>query len=142
MSALRLEVTPGGGAGLAVTPSLDEVVALAGRHRQVPLVHEFIADCETPVSAFLKLRDEGPCFLLESAEEGQRLGRYSMIGIRPQAVIRGVGDRLAMIGDDGAVRSLEGADPFAAVEDVVRAVGVAPPAAELAFHGGAVGFFG
>ncbi len=115
---------------------------MVGAHRQVPLIHTFIADCETPVSAFLKLRDDGPCFLLESAEEGQRLGRYSMIGIRPQAVIRGVGETLALLTDRGEVQPLDANDPFGAVEDVVTAARVAAPQAELAFHGGAVGFFG
>ena len=142
MSALRLDVTPGSGSGLAVSPGVERVAELAARYRQVPLVHTFIADCETPVSAFLKLRDDGPCFLLESAEEGQRLGRYSMIGVRPQAVIRGADDGLAMLGDDGRVSALDADDPFGAVEDAVEAVGVAPPAEPLAFHGGAVGFFG
>ena len=40
----------------ASTPSLDEVRALAREHNLVPLRHTFIDDCETPVSAFLKLR--------------------------------------------------------------------------------------
>ena len=142
MSPLRLNVTPPAVAGMSVSPTVDEVSAMAGTHRQVPLVHTFIADCETPVSAFLKLRDDGPCFLLESAEEGQRLGRYSMIGVRPQAVVRGVGDQLAVLFADGAIRTLDADDPFGAVEDVVSSVGVAPPPEPLAFYGGAVGFFG
>jgi anthranilate synthase component I len=142
MSTLRLDVTRSEGSGFAVSPSRDEVASLAGRYRQVPLTHAFIADCETPVSAFLKLRDDGPCFLLESAEEGQRLGRYSMIGIRPQAVIRGVDDKLASLSDLGEVTTLDADDPFGVVEDVVAATGVAPAPDGLAFQGGAVGFFG
>jgi len=46
-----------------------------------------VDDCETPVSALLKLRGEGPCFLLESAEQGQ-VGRWSFLGFRPRAVLR------------------------------------------------------
>ena len=45
-------------------------------------------DCETPVSAFLKLRGAGPAFLLESAEQGQRVGRWSFIGYKPRGVLR------------------------------------------------------
>jgi anthranilate synthase component I len=126
----------------AVSPTLDEVRALGGRYGQVPLVHSYIADCETPVSAFLKLRDGGPCFLLESAEEGQRLGRYSMIGVAPQATIRGEGGALTLRRADGTEQALDAADPFGAVEDVVEAVRMAPPTEPLAFFGGAVGFFG
>ena len=47
-----------------------------------------IDDCETPVSAFLKLREAGPAFLLESAEQGTRVGRWSFIGFRPHKVVR------------------------------------------------------
>src|ERR687890_2745720 len=73
---------------LEVEPSLDEVRALAREHTLVPLRHTFIADTETPVSAYLKLRGEGPSFLLESAEQGQRFGRWSFLGVQPRAVIR------------------------------------------------------
>ena len=65
----------------------DEVRALARDYNLVPLRHTFIDDCETPVSAFLKLRGrrpEYPAFLLESAEQGRRVGRWSFIGLRPQ----------------------------------------------------------
>src|SRR5207248_5648759 len=72
----------------AVSPSLDEVRSLAADYNLIPLRHTFIDDCETPVSAFLKLREEGPAFLLESADQGQRVGRYSFIGYRPRKVVR------------------------------------------------------
>jgi anthranilate synthase component I len=73
---------------LDLSPGLDEVRALSRRHNLVPLRHTFIADCETPVSAYLKLRGSGPSFLLESAEPGQRVGRWSFLGFRPREVIR------------------------------------------------------
>ena len=62
-------------ADLEISPSRDEIHALAAEHTLVPLRHTFIDDCETPVSAYLKLRGAGPSFLLESAEQGQRFGR-------------------------------------------------------------------
>jgi len=73
---------------LELTPSLEEVRELARDHNLVPLRHTFIADCETPVSAYLKLRGDGPSFLLESAEQGQQVGRWSFLGFRPRTVIR------------------------------------------------------
>ena len=73
---------------LEVTPTLEEARALAGDHNLVPVTHSFIEDCETPVSAFLKLRGDGPAFLLESAEQGQHVGRWSFIGWRPKRVLR------------------------------------------------------
>ncbi len=100
----------------------------------VPLRETFIADCETPVSAFLKLRELAPgepAFLLESAEQGQRMGRYSFIGFRPRAVLRW------SLGDPG--------DPYALAAAAVAESRPAPlqdGEDELPFMGGAVGFFG
>src|SRR5436309_16014275 len=74
-------------AAATVRPSLGEARALARDHNLIPVRHTFIEDCETPVSAFLKLRTERqPGFLLESAEQG-RVGRYSFIGFRPRKVL-------------------------------------------------------
>jgi anthranilate synthase component 1 len=142
VTTLRLDVPRRAGSALQVAPGVEEVRALVGRYGQAPLSHTYLADCETPVSAFLKLRDGGPCFLLESVEQGQRLGRYSMIGVRPQAVLRSEGDELALRWADGTERRLDPADPFGAVGDAVAAVAMAPTAEPAAFSGGAVGYFG
>ena len=114
-----------------IEPSLAEARALAERHNLIPLRHRFIEDCETPVSAFLKLRELAPgepAFLLESADQGQRVGRYSFIGFRPRALLRW---SLA-----------DGGDPYAlAAADLAR-FSQAPMADAPPFTGGAVGFFG
>jgi len=117
----------------AVEPSLEEVRALGVEHNLVPLRHSFIDDCETPVAAFLKLRGAGPegrspAFLLESAEQGQRVGRWSFIGVRPREVIRW------SLGDPG--------DPYAIAADAVARVTQAQLPDLPPFAGGAVGFFG
>ena len=111
-----------------VSPSLAQVAELAPRHSLVPLRHEFVADCETPVSAFLKLRGDGPAFLLESAEQGKRFGRYSFIGVRPHEVLRWT---LA-----------DGGDPYAIAAAAVGRYSQAPLEGLPPFTGGAVGFFG
>src|SRR5918999_2585519 len=97
---------------LEVTPSRDEVRELARDHTLVPLRHTFIDDCETPVSAYLKLRGAGPSFLLESAEQGQRFGRWSFLGVQPRAVMRLEQGELRV---DGEPRPFE--DPYTAVAD-------------------------
>jgi anthranilate synthase component 1 len=141
---LRLDLPLRSGSALSIAPGLEAVRALAAEHGQVPLAHTFLADCETPVSALLKLRDGGPCFLLESVEQGQRLGRYSMLGVRPQAVIRAEGEALVLREAGGVERALDASDPFAAVGDAVDAVRMAPPPDPDGppFWGGAVGYFG
>ena len=71
---------------LRLTPTLEEARELAREGNVVPVRARFVEDTETPVSAFLKLRagepEGAPCFLLESAEQGQ-VGRYSFVGLRP-----------------------------------------------------------
>ncbi|MSO44395.1 MAG: anthranilate synthase component I [Thermoleophilia bacterium] len=143
MTTLRIDVPDRPAPGeVPVTPSLDQVRDLAGTYRQVPVVHTYLDDLGTPVSAILKLRGNGPCFLLESAEEGQRLGRYSMIGIDPQAVVRAEAGRVVMRRSDGSEQDLDPSDPFGAVQSLVDDMAMAPPSEPLAFWGGAVGFFG
>jgi anthranilate synthase component 1 len=99
-----------------------------------PVVASFIDDTQTPVSAFLKLRryaGGGPAFLLESAEQGLRVGRWSFIGIKPRALVRW------SLGDPG--------DPYDLVRQEVGAVAKPPldlPGDQPPFLGGAVGYFG
>jgi anthranilate synthase component I len=97
-------------------------------HNLVPVCETFIEDTETPVSAFLKLRGSGPAFLLESAEQGQRVGRWSFIGYKPRKVVRW---SLA-----------DGGDPYALAADEIGRFRQAPVEEPIPFTGGAVGFFG
>ena len=117
--------------GVAVLPSLEQARELARSHNLIPLSCTFIEDCETPVSAFLKLRALAPgepAFLLESADQGQRVGRWSFIGFRPRAVLRW---SLA-----------DGGDPYALAAEHVARFDQAPMDGAPPFTGGAVGFFG
>jgi anthranilate synthase component I len=114
----------------------------------VPLVHTWVADTETPVSAFLKLRGEGPCFLLESAEQGGRLGRFSFIGVRPHVTYRWVGGEFmewsgeAALDPAAAPTSTEPVeDPYAGVAERVGAFRLADVEGLPPFPGGAVGLF-
>ena len=122
---------------LELSPSLDEVRELAGEHTLVPLRHTFVADTETPVSAYLKLRGGGPSFLLESAEQGQRFGRWSFLGFRPRTVIRLEGGQLTVDG-----RPRPHADPYSAVDRELGRYRIAHLDGLPPFAGGAVGLFG
>jgi anthranilate synthase component 1 len=108
-------------------PTFDETRELAVTHNLIPLHQTFIDDTQTPVSAFLKLRDaDRPSFLLESAEQG-RVGRYSFIGYRPRKVLRW------SLGDPGDPYELAAAE--VAAYTVPQLPGLPP------FFGGAVGVF-
>ncbi len=69
-------------------PSLSEFLRLAKRGNVIPVYRQVLADFETPLSAYLKLEGKGPAYLLESAEQGERFGRYSFIGSEPRTVLK------------------------------------------------------
>jgi len=135
---------------LQLEPGLEEARALAREGNVVPVRARVVDDCETPVSAFLKLRagepEGAPCFLLESAEQGQ-VGRYSFVGLRPRALLRWSDGVLSEW--SGAERSATAPptraepapDPYAAVAERLRQYRPAPVAGLPPFAGGAVGFF-
>lgn len=67
-------------------PSLEEVkeIAKSGDYRRIPVCRELYADRFTPVEVMRTLRAASRhCFLLESAENNQKWGRYSMLGYEP-----------------------------------------------------------
>ena len=121
-------------------PSRKEFLRLAKDHTLVPVCRTLTADLETPVSAFLRAAwSERECFLLESVEGGEQLGRYTFIGIEPfkRIVARG---RDVSITEHGKTAHIEG-DVFAVLRDALaghkpaRLPGLPP------FTAGAVGFF-
>ena len=137
-----------------VSPTLAEARVLAREHNLIPLSYSFIEDCETPVSAFLKLRALAPgepAFLLESADQGQRVGRWSFIGFRPRSVLRWSlsdgGDPYALAAEhvarfDQAPIVDVGTSGAAGASATGAGAGAGGGAVGPPFIGGAVGFFG
>ncbi|HMI80849.1 MAG TPA: anthranilate synthase component I [Solirubrobacterales bacterium] len=135
---------------LNLEPGLEQARDLARQGNVVPVRARLVDDCETPVSAFLKLRagepEGAPCFLLESAEQGQ-VGRYSFVGLRPRALLRwSEGTLSEWSGEEAAAgappsRSEPAPDPYAAVAARLQEYRPAPVEGLPPFVGGAVGFF-
>jgi len=133
-------------------PSLDEFLKLAAGGNLVPVTRQLLADVETPLSAYRKIRGQGESFLFESVEGGEHLGRYSFVGCNPRAVVRQTGalveviengrvvERVAVTpGESGAGTAPDG---LAVVERLMaRFRPVAVPGLPR-FTGGAVGFLG
>ena len=126
---------------LTCRPGLDEVRALAAEHDLVPVATELLADCDTPVSAFLRLGVAPGSFLLESVEGGERLARYSFLGRDPLCTVTLRDGMASVVQADGLESREPYSDPLLPVERLVSQyrvaplVGVAPP-----FAGGAIGF--
>jgi anthranilate synthase component I len=133
---------------IRVIPELVEARRLALAHNVLPVTHSFVSDLETPVSAFLKLGAPRRAFLLESAEQGQHLGRYSFLGVGARALVTYRDGRLT-VQEDGDRLEVEHADPFAAAAELISSY--RPPeggalgasgAALPPLAGGLVGYFG
>ena len=80
-------------------------MGLAQRGNLVPVTRKLLADLETPVSAYYKIRGQGESFLFESVEGGEHLGRYSFVGCNPRAIVRQTADRIEHIKDGKVVES-------------------------------------
>ncbi len=112
---------------MQVTPTREEFLRLSRLGNVIPVRADLLADLETPVSAYAKLRGKGPAFLLESVEGGEHVSRYSFIGCNPRQILR------ALPGD---------ADPLAALEaELAKHQPVSVPGLPP-FTGGAVGYLG
>ncbi len=124
----------------ALFPALPEFLALARSHTLVPVCRRLVADLETPVSAFLRLAaDEPECFLLESVEGGEKLGRYTFMGVRPAS---------KLVARNGEVTTWRGNRQTATkgdVFEVLKAALAGHSPAHVAglppFTAGAIGFF-
>lgn len=124
----------------ALFPALPAFETLARTHTLVPVCRRLVADLETPVSAFLRLAvDEPECFLLESVEGGEKLGRYTFMGVRPYRKLVARGHRVTTW-QDGRQSTEEG-DIFALLKAALSSHSPAHVAGLPPFTAGAIGFF-
>ena len=124
-----------------ILPSRDEFVRLAADHDVVPVAREVYADLATPISAFMALaQDAEHAFLLESVIGGERLGRYSFLGVGEREVISARGHDVVIEG--GSVSAEYAEDPLRVVGRQLDAGRVARVPGLPLFVGGAVGFIG
>jgi anthranilate synthase component 1 len=125
---------------VSIQPSRKEFVALAKEHTLVPVCKRLTADLETPVSAFLRAAWQQPeCFLLESVEGGEQVGRYTFIGLSPYKRIVARGRNLA-ITEGKRTTHVEG-DVFTVLRDALSGHKPARLKDLPPFTAGAVGFF-
>jgi anthranilate synthase component 1 len=127
--------------GLPIRPTRKEFHALAAEHTLVPVWCELLADLETPVAAYAKLVGDGPGFLLESVEHGERWSRYSFVGRDPVATIELRNGRLLIEGPVPA--SMPRDRGILAALDALVAAYRAPVFPELPpLQGGVMGYLG
>ena len=119
---------------------MEAFVELAGRGNVVPVYTQLAADFETPLSAFLKLRDSRNSFLLESAESTEKGGRWSIVGSGPKLVFEARGKEIT-IREGSKSRSFEVEDDvLAALEREMAPYRPVTHGALPQFSGGMVGY--
>ena len=79
------------------SPTLDEFLTFTAQGNLIPVTRRILADLETPLSAYRKIRGAGESFLFESVEGGEHLGRDSFVGCNPRAVIKQTENRVEVI---------------------------------------------
>ncbi len=126
-----------------VRPTYSEFRSLTGQGNLVPVSCEFLADEDTPVSAFLKLsRGTKHGFLLESVEGGERWARYSFLGTGASSVFRARGHRVEIIERGRKTVQRHVVDPFLRFQEFMRRYRPASLRDLPRFYGGAVGYLG
>ena len=128
--------------------SLREVRRLSGSADTILLTATRNADLETPIGAFMRFDDGGPAFLLESVEGGERLGRYSFLGVGPRRLLT-VRDNKATIqtrpvgvvdfSPDLPTETFATPDPLSALRQFMPKRRILPSTDVPRFPGGAVG---
>ncbi len=111
----------------SITPARDQFRDLAKRGNLIPLMVDLVADVETAVSAFAKIDNGEPCFLFESAERNEELGRFSFIGFDPLTIFNSA--------------DCQG-DPLSQLQQTLAGFRFVAPADVPHFVGGAVGYIG
>ena len=87
------------------SPTLDEFINFATQGNLIPVMRRILADLETPLSAYRKIRGAGESFLFESVEGGEHIGRYSFVGCNPRAVIRQTENRVEVLENGKVIES-------------------------------------
>src|SRR5262249_16925444 len=125
-----------------VTPTPDEFVELTKHGNVIPVFSEFIADGETPVSAFKKLDCGGYSFLFESTEKNDVSGRFSFVGMDPCVVLKSHGREVRIIENGNEQRLETNSDPLDEVRKLMARHRFVSHPLLPRFAGGAVGFIG
>ncbi len=121
-------------------PDYKEFSRLAGEATLVPVVKSVTADLLTPVSAFLAVAEDEPhCFLLESIERGEQIGRYTFLGARPYMRVWARGNEVTV--ERGARREQRTGNVFETLKELLRAHRAAHLPGLPPFTAGAVGYF-
>ena len=122
------------------TPSFEDFRIKAKQGNLVPVYREIMADFETPVTAFLKVRKPPYAYLLESVEGGEKWARYSFLGTEPAVVIKGRQNKVEIIEGKKTTVIDEPNDLMSVLRNILDRFKPVEVEGLPRFYGGAVGF--
>ncbi len=111
-------------------------------YNRIPVMREVLADLETPLSCYLKLARGPYSYLFESVQGGEKWGRYSLIGLPANIVLKVFGDQLTIERDGEVLVSRTTADPLEDIEEFHSSYRMPELSHLPRFTGGLVGYFG
>ena len=110
-------------------------------YTRVPVVREVLADLDTPLTAYRKLAQGPYSYLFESVQGGEQWGRYSILGLPAEEVIRITGQKVSVSNADGETQ-LDVEDPIRWIESYRQQYRSPELPGLPRFNGGLVGYFG
>ncbi len=111
-------------------------------YNRIPLVREVLADCDTPLSAYLKLANQPYTYLFESVVGGEKWGRFSIIGLPARERLEISGPTIKHIKDNVVVEELQSEQPLDYIEEYRQQFKVPEIEGLPRVNGGLVGYFG
>ena len=124
-----------------MTPVEFDLYAQQGYNR-IPVAREILADLDTPLSTYLKLADAPYSYLFESVHGGEKWGRYSIIGLPCDTVIKISGQQIVTQHCGEIIDQVTSDDPLSWIENYKDQYKVPDISNLPRFNGGLVGYFG
>lgn len=126
---------------MKIKPSFSEFKVMAENGTLILVYYEIMADTETPVSVYLRIKERPYSYLLESADGGERWGRYSIIGYEPYLTVLSYSHEMEIVDRAGNKKVICNiSNPLLVLRDICQ--GFTPVGADLIspFQGGLVGY--
>lgn len=124
-----------------MTPKQFNSFAQQGYNR-IPICREVLADLDTPLSTYLKLADGAYSYLLESVHGGEQWGRYSIIGLPCQTIVKITGEQIKLERNGELLEAVTQENPLDWLEQFMARYKVPEISSLPRFNGGLVGYFG
>ena len=103
-------------------PTKEEFIELAKEGNLIPVYKEIVADLETPVSTFMRIKDSRYSYLLESVEGGEKIARYSFMGSEPALIFKSKDDRIEILRDGKEMTFRTPLDPLREIKNCLSSL--------------------